>query len=549
MPDLGIIQSEETKASESADLDHGFDCEANHSKNASTGLRRLVPGYSIYKTLMRDYGFKFLLMISLTAHWGKGFGRAQCGQSVRYLLQSPWAVPGPQLDILTTVIELPWSMKPIIAIVSDMFPIFGFRKIPYILITGLLGAVGTCFAVFISPELSSVFLPVVGLFLTNLAWMTSDILVEGQYARRMMEKPESGPDLVVFIGVGQQVCVFLSSLISGFVIDTLGAQWNLLFCLIPTVFTCIVTALNFFNEPRITSQTLIAETRSHILTKQPTVVFLSIVIGVASIMFAVTGIVTSNHYIQFGISIGIFLSTNLISWLCLNPLVGNLIVFLAIAGITNMSLAGPAHYFYTDSPAQYPEGPHFEPWFYVTVCGIVGALGSTVGCWVFSLFKNAKYISVFFWVILIGSIVGSINSVLFSRLNIRLGISDYAFVGSDTALASAITMLTFMPGFLLLSRVCPDKIESTTFAILASNTNFALSMASPISALISSAFGITPNGTVNESAKFDNLWIANLIMAGIRLVPLGFLWLLPRTTRMTDKLPPLENIAQGSRIK
>jgi len=515
-------------------------------KGDSSGRQwtRWIPGYTTFRSLMKDYGFKFLLMISLTAHWGKGFGRAQCGQSVRYLLQNPWAVPGPQLDILATIVELPWSMKPIIALVSDMYPIFGYHKTPYILITGILGALGTCMAVFMSPDLSSVEVPVIGLFLTNLAWMTSDILVEGQYARRMMEKPQSGPELVVFIGVGQQVCVFLSSLISGFVIDNLGAQWNLIFCLIPTVLTCIVSVFNFLDEPRITSHFA----RFHILSKQRNVVFLSVIVGVASILFAVTGIVTSNHYIQFGISFSIFILTNAISWLSLNPLVGNLVLFLAIAGITNMSLAGPSHYFYTDTVVQYPDGPHFEPWFYVTICGIVGAIGSLIGCWIFSFFKSAKYITMFAWVFVFGAIIGSINSILFSRLNRVWGISDYAFVGSDTAIASAVTMLSFMPGFLLLSRVCPDKIESTTFAILASNTNFALSMASPISALICSGFGITPNGSLNESGKFENLWIANLVVSGIRLVPLAFLWLLPRATRMTDKLPVLDNIAEGSRL-
>ena len=510
--------------------------------SSADGWARWIPGYSMSKSLMRDYGLQFLLMISLTAHWGKGFGRAQCGQSVRYLLQDPWAVPGPQLDILATIVELPWSMKPIIAIMSDMYPLFGYNKIPYILITGVLGMLGTCLAVFVSPSITSVEVPVVGLFLTNLAWMTSDILVEGQYARRMLSRPQSGPDLVVFIGVGQQVCVFLSSMISGFVIDNLGAQWNLIFCLLPTVLTCLAASFNFLDETRITSHAAVVETRLHIFTKQRTVVMLSVLVGVASILFTVTGIVTSNHYIQFGVSFGIFILTNSICWFSLNSIVGNLVLFLAVAGITNMSLAGPSHYFYTDTVDQYPEGPHFEPWFYVTVCGIVGAIGSLIGCWLFSFFKSARYITMFAWVFVIGAVVGSINSILFSRLNRSWGVSDYAFVGSDTAIASAMTMVSFMPGFLLLSRVCPDKVESTMFAILASNTNFAVSIAAPISALLCSWFGITPNGSVNESEKFQNLWIANLVVSAIRLVPLGFLWLLPRNTRMTDKLPVLENI-------
>ena len=35
---------------------------------------------------------------------------------------------------------LPWSMKPVIGLISDIFPVIGYNKAPYILLTTTLGA-------------------------------------------------------------------------------------------------------------------------------------------------------------------------------------------------------------------------------------------------------------------------------------------------------------------------------------------------------------------------------------------------------------------------
>src|SRR3989344_1652678 len=47
-----------------------------------------------------------------------------------------------QVQILGSIAILPWSVKPIYGLVSDIRPVFGLRRKPYLFLAGLLGAAG-----------------------------------------------------------------------------------------------------------------------------------------------------------------------------------------------------------------------------------------------------------------------------------------------------------------------------------------------------------------------------------------------------------------------
>ncbi|KAF4705967.1 hypothetical protein FOZ62_020860, partial [Perkinsus olseni] len=99
----------------------------------------------------------------------------------------------------------------------------------------------------------------------------------------------------------------------------------------------------------------------------------------------------------------------------------------------------------------------------------------------------------------------------------------------------------FMPGFLILSHLCPKNMEATMFALLASLSNYSHGVTPPISGYISQLFGVTPRGLpgVNESHTFDNLWVVSLIFIILSTASLFCLWLIP-DARMNERF-----IAEG----
>src|SRR3989344_1544102 len=47
-----------------------------------------------------------------------------------------------QVQFLASIAIIPWSVKPIYGIFSDIRPVFGLRRKPYLFIAGLLGSAG-----------------------------------------------------------------------------------------------------------------------------------------------------------------------------------------------------------------------------------------------------------------------------------------------------------------------------------------------------------------------------------------------------------------------
>mmetsp|Transcript_113022 Transcript_113022/g.258899 ORF Transcript_113022/g.258899 Transcript_113022/m.258899 type:complete len:258 (+) Transcript_113022:125-898(+) len=98
--------------------------------------------------LGETYDQQFLIMLG-TAQWGvKGFMYAYVLTSMEWVYRG-LGVPGPSIQIYKAVALLPWTMKPLFGVLSDCYPIMGYKKSPYIVLTSLvsLGALIYLFVV------------------------------------------------------------------------------------------------------------------------------------------------------------------------------------------------------------------------------------------------------------------------------------------------------------------------------------------------------------------------------------------------------------------
>lgn len=75
----------------------------------------------------------------------------------------------------------PWNLKPIYGMISDSIPIFGYHRIPYIIIAGMLGCL--CFSLLSSLPLSPL-MAVLLLVGVNLSVASPDVMVDGLVAER-----------------------------------------------------------------------------------------------------------------------------------------------------------------------------------------------------------------------------------------------------------------------------------------------------------------------------------------------------------------------------
>ncbi|KAF4743434.1 hypothetical protein FOZ63_031235 [Perkinsus olseni] len=422
---------------------------------------------------------------------------------------------------------MPWAMKPWLGVISDSFPIFGYHKLPYMMIVSILGLGGTILAVSLNLVESNAPIAAVGLFLANLQLMGYDLLAEAVYSRRLASVPESGPALVSYVWAGNQLLGLFATLLVGFVVEYAdgvwglgGAQWAVLTTIFTSSTVIVPAWLNFFEESRATKE----QARAHL--------------GVTAVGYSILNLAAQSNTVSFVTAILTVILLTGSAFAVMKPVIGKLMLFNAISQVTIISIGGPSIYFFTNDEQQYPAGPHFSDIFYGSVLGTVGQLCSVLAIFAFGKFmKGWKYRTVYFTMTLMLVIMQLGDPIIFSRLNVRIGIPDHVFAVGSSALVAAVSMIQFMPGFLILSHLCPKNMEATMFALLASLSNYSQNVTPPIAGYISQLLGVTPRGLpgVDESQTFDNLWIVSMILIGLSTTSLFFLWLIPNA-RMNERI-------------
>jgi len=123
-----------------------------------------------------------------------------------------------------------------------------------------------------------------------------------------------------------------------------------------------------------------------------------------------------------------------------------------------------------------------------------------------------------------------LDLVLVLRINLKIGVPDFFFAVIDAAVTHMIGRLKWMPLLVLSTKLCPPGIEGTFFALLMSIDHVGMLSSSWAGGLLLHILKVT-------RTQFDNLWIATLIRSLMRLVPIGFLYLIPRNDPNFSVLP------------
>jgi len=200
--------------------------------------------------------------------------------------------------------------------------------------------------------------------------------------------------------------------------------------------------------------------------------------------------------------------------LALRPEISRIISFYIIQSAVHVSYSGASFYFYTDTVAEFAEGPHFSKMFYTTVMGIVSAVCSLVGLWLYvAFFKHWGYRRLLYVTNVVLMFAYLLDIVQFTRFNTRLAIDDHIFVLGSHTMQRVVARIAWMPQVLLLSQMCPKGLEGTMYAILAGSANFGGSIASFLGAYLLNVSGVNPSGKAGDAMHLRNLWIPCAVSA------------------------------------
>jgi folate/biopterin transporter len=492
-------------------------------------------GYELpAQNLVHHFGYKFLVMLFASQHLLKGFVGSFCGGATQYLFAS-YGIAGPRMQVFGGVTSLPWAMKPVIGLISDALPIQGYRKAPYMVITAVVG-VAACSILGLVPQAHlSIELVVVCLFLMQMQGSTCDLLTEATYAEKMQANPEHGPDLMTFVWFGLQTAGLFATVLIGPVIHHYGVKMPYMMAVFPMAFVLIPVARNYMEEvPQKPEETRLSRQN---LLEQKEACMLCILMFLGTLTLTYLGIAFDSVEVNAVAALTLAVIMLVAFSLVLRPVVAKVNAFFLIQTSLGFSIGGAAFYFYTDTPEQYPEGPHFSMEFFSSVLGTVGSLCSLVGIYSYQKYmRNWTYQRLLMMTNIVLSLLSITDVVMFTRLNIRLGLPDHAFVLGSSVLTTVVGQWMWMPGVVILSQLCPKGMEATMYALLAGCHNLGNTIASNCGALVLQWVGCEPSGQPGESHQFDKLWVASALSTVLPMLTLVLLpWLIP-DARQTDKL-------------
>ncbi|MBE9181650.1 folate/biopterin family MFS transporter [Oculatella sp. LEGE 06141] len=395
--------------------------------------------------------------------------------AVSFFLKDELGLSPAQVSALMGIAAIPWMIKPVFGFLSDGLPIFGYRRRPYLILSGLLGA-GSWVA--LATVVHTAWAATLAIALSSLSVALSDVIVDSLVVERARQ--ESVRDA----GSLQSLCWgasafggLITAYFSGLLLEHFST--HTVFAITATFPLIVSLVAGLINESRV------ALSNDWEIVKTQ----------VKQLRTAVT-------------QKSIWLPT----------------AFLFIWQAT--PTADSAFFFFTTNELG------FQPEFLGRV-RLVTSIASLLGVWMFQrFFKSVPFRTFFGWTTVISAVLGMTALLLVTHANRAIGIDDHWFSLGDSLILTVMGQIAYMPVLVLAARLCPPGVEATLFALLMSVTNLAGLLSYELGAVLMHLLGVT-------ESNFERLWLLVVITNVSTLLPLPFLgWLPSRPAgEVTESVP------------
>ncbi|HEY9900869.1 MAG TPA: folate/biopterin family MFS transporter [Candidatus Sericytochromatia bacterium] len=383
--------------------------------------------------------------------------------AVSFFLKDELGLSPAQVAALMGIAALPWVIKPLFGFLSDGLPLFGYKRRPYLILSGLMG---TAAWLGLATVVDTAWAATCAILLSSLSVAVSDVIVDSLVVERARGESLSHSGSLQSLTWGTSaVGGLITAYLSGWLLQHFSTQ---------TVFAITATF------------PLLVSAVAWLIVEEPVSARLD-TSAVWNQIKQLRGAITQK---------AIWLPTAFI--------------FLWQATPT----ADSAFFYFTTNELG------FAPEFLGRV-RLVTSIASLIGIWLFQRFlKKLPFRTLMGWTTVISSVLGMTALLLVTHTNRSLGIDDHWFSLGDSLILTVMGQIAFMPILVLSARLCPEGVEATLFALLMSIWNLAGLLSHELGALLTHWLGVT-------ETNFDKLWLLVVITNASSLLPLPFLGWLP----------------------
>ena len=408
-------------------------------------------------------------------------------------------------QVLVLVCTLPYAASPLLGVISDLIPIGGYHKKYWMVLSIIIGALGSAVLGFGSSEGTTISTEwtVVCLVAMNLELAVLNLLNEGKYSELIRDHPAAAADIVTF----QQACAALGSLMAKTFVGPLSDNGNLRVVFLVALGLSLVplfpTLLGWLPEARrsIGENGLWGCGESCCMfdfdrcLKQKHTIRIALLVGIVGPALTVVSAYLDQ---TLGITIIaiVLLLVVVLSYATLSPTIASVVTYTIVTKASSPSMRSALQYFYTANDTCLPDGPHFSYTYYLTYNGIVGEIFMLVAVVVYQTYMSQwSYRSVLLTTLLLDSGGRLVDVALVTRWNMAIGIPDSIFflLGSSV-LESMTSMLYLLPFGAIVGKICPPGTETATFAFVAGVSKYSTTFSSLVGSSLMNLSGLKTTG-------------------------------------------------------
>ncbi|KAG7029472.1 putative folate-biopterin transporter 2 [Cucurbita argyrosperma subsp. argyrosperma] len=424
-----------------------------------------------FKTLVSEMHWSFVFGVVIVYGISQGLGGALNRVATEYYMKDVQKVQPSEAQVYSGITSIPWMVKPIWGLFTDLVPVLGYHRRPYFVFAGLLGVI-SLLSLALHQKLH-LLLAILLLTAGSAGVAIADVTIDACVAQNSSIHPTLAADLQSLCALSSSIGALLGFSISGILVHLIGSKGVYGLLAIPAGLVFLVGMI--LNEPHM----------------------------------------PDFNYRQVNEK---FVGAGKAMWTTLkSPNVWRPCLYMYLSLALCLDINEGLFYWYTDSK----NGPKFSQ-ENVGFIFSIGSVGSLFGALLYQyVLKDHQFRDLLFWTQMIYSLSGMLDFLLVLRLNLKIGMPDYFFIVIDESVHQLINRLKWMPLLVLSSKLCPRGIEGTFFALLMSIDNVGLLSASWGGGFLLHILKVT-------RTKFSNLWLAILIRNFLRLTPLCMLFLVPR---------------------
>lgn len=462
--------------------------------------------------------------------------------AVSYHFKDVLKIQPSELSRLTSLIVLPWSLKPFLGLLTDFCPIFGYKRKFYIILCGLLSMYCWFTMATMEPSLFATFLC---LFFINIAGSFGSVLGEAivvELARDKgsmeLERREAlnnnqnnndvnerlntnedynnrAKDYVSIFMIFKYSGVLFASFMKGSLVESIGIRGVFTIGIFLPILVLLAGLVMIDKKVNNTVNSDPNSNNNERDRRENNYNTISETGGPESNAM--------NREIDRNIERNRNNQTEEQEEHATTPSFSEMMTFLCQANIllpimfivlfmATPSYSDPFFYFLTNS-LNFSASSLGK----ISFCSTIGVL---LGIFTYkTFFKTAQFKNVIVVSTILSFLFSFCGYLLVKRVNVQWGINDFWFVLLSNSVLSMIGEVMLLPMLSIACVLCPKNMEGTIFSVFMSAMNFGGTLSGLFGSIITAQLGIT-------STNYDNLSCLILIANIFSLMPLPLLYCL-----------------------